>query len=83
MSILNAPEGILKMLIRKYDLFDVEVSEDWEKRKETCEGCPSQFSKAVGLIGVDLPVKACRECGCLIEAKVLIKLESCPLGKWQ
>jgi len=70
MSILNAPEGILKMLIRKYDLFDVEVSEDWEKRKETCEGCPSKR-------GI-----ACGECGCLIEAKVLIKLESCPLGKW-
>lgn len=70
MSIINAPEGILKMLIRKYDLFDVEVSEDWEKRKAICEGCPS------------LKLGICTECGCLSEAKILIKLESCPLDKW-
>jgi hypothetical protein len=70
MSILNAPEGILKMLIRKYELWEVEVSEDWEIRKEVCQSCPKKVSAM------------CGECGCLIEAKVLIKLESCPLGKW-
>ena len=71
MSMLNAPEGILKMLIRKYELWDVEVCEDWEKRKEVCETCPK---KIAGM---------CGECGCIIEAKVLIKLESCPINKWQ
>lgn len=28
------------------------------------------------------PTKQCRQCGCLVNLKVTIANESCPIGKW-
>lgn len=78
MSILNAPEGLIKLLVKKYDLFEVSISEDFGKRMAECSVCPSSFNKRVGQIGIP----TCRECLCVIEAKCLIAREKCPLGKW-
>lgn len=78
MSILNAPKGLIKLLVRKYELFDVSISEDFGKRMSTCSGCPSEVKE---MLGVSIP-PYCKECGCLIESKCLIKVEKCPVGKW-
>jgi protein-arginine kinase activator protein McsA len=42
-----------------------------KQRMEICKGCPS-------LNGV----YQCRECGCLVPAKVLVPSSVCPSGKW-
>lgn len=68
MSIMNAPEGLLKLLIKKYELFEIKVAKDWEERKRICEAC----TKSV----------LCPECGCIKEAKQLIEVETCPKGLW-
>jgi hypothetical protein len=81
MSILNAPEGLVKALIVKYDLFEVDICAEYAERKEICEGSDGE---GPGHSKCHKKTKAgfCGECGCLIEAKVLINTESCPLGKW-
>lgn len=69
MSIKNAASGILKMLVKKYNLWDVKLAEHWEERLEVCKACTNS--------------PFCPSCGCIIEAKVLEDEESCPEGKWK
>ena len=45
------------------------------KRRETCETCNSLTS----IFGV----KTCKECGCSIWAKSMIRDAECPLDKWE
>lgn len=78
MSILNAPEGLIKLLVRKYELFDVSISEDFGKRMSICSTCPSEVKE---LLGVNV-APFCKQCSCVIEAKCLIKVEKCPSGNW-
>jgi hypothetical protein len=42
-------------------------------RLDTCTSCESK-SKSM--------VPVCKECGCIIKLKALIKTEKCPLDKW-
>lgn len=41
-------------------------------RMTICKQCPSLQGK----------LNQCKECGCFMDAKVLIKTTKCPLGKW-
>ena len=45
-----------------------------EQRKQQCDICPSKQKTVVG--------DKCKECGCLLFAKRKLKLEKCPLNKW-
>ena len=40
-------------------------------RSESCESCGSRGGPL------------CRECGCVVSAKVRVASESCPLGRWE
>lgn len=61
---------------RPWDLFNKNlgrVSEDVaEKRFDICISCP----KLIKL------TSQCKECGCIMNAKVKLPNASCPLGKW-
>ena len=41
-------------------------------RDEKCRGCPRY----------EAAFEQCRECGCFIKLKTLLRTEKCPLGKW-
>ena len=45
----------------------------WSIRMDICKECDRYNSK----------VKSCKECGCFMPAKVLLKKSFCPLLKWK
>lgn len=68
MSILNAPEGLIKLLVKKYDLFEVSIAKDFGQRFAECQKCTESTF--------------CPGCGCVKEAKALIEREKCPKNLW-
>jgi len=65
--------GILKGavgLAKAHLGIDAADKETVESRQATCLGCDRfDFGK-------------CKECGCYLHAKVRIKSETCPIGRW-
>jgi hypothetical protein len=63
--------------VRPWDLLNpnkARASEQTEKeRLEICKKCPSYRKFA----------KQCKECGCIMPAKVKLADAFCPLGKWE
>lgn len=51
---------------------DISSSDLSAKRIKICEECPER----------DPTFSVCKQCGCLIPAKVRFSKSSCPLGKW-
>jgi hypothetical protein len=51
-----------------------EIKELAIKRFDICMECPSKTTF--------LKVDRCKECGCILLAKVIIPNVKCPLGKW-
>jgi hypothetical protein len=45
-------------------------------RAEICSGCESKIQ--IEIVDEDI----CKECGCILSAKTLVKNEKCPKGKW-
>lgn len=48
---------------------DLNIS---NKRFKICEECPELVKLT----------KTCKQCGCFMKAKTLLKAATCPLGKW-
>lgn len=59
-------------IIDTYNLLTTD--ENKEKRISICDECH--------LKTMQLGKKLCTECNCFINAKVMFKKTSCPLGKW-
>lgn len=68
MSILNAPEGLIKLLVKKHGLFQVKISDSFGPRFAACQVCTKS--------------SLCPVCGCIKEAKALIEVEKCPKNLW-
>lgn len=60
-----------RALLANLSGYDLIISiDDADKRKKHCEICPSNND------GI------CEECGCVVEAKVLVSIEECPRKFW-
>lgn len=46
----------------------------YEKRREICYSC-EQLTTMIG-------IKTCKECGCAIWSKTMVRGTKCPIGKW-
>jgi len=57
---------------KNLSLFTPEVKTQAVDRLKICQACPKLTPK----------LNRCKECGCLMPAKVFFKKASCPLGKW-
>lgn len=53
--------------------FELTPDEEYKKRLDICNNCPSLDQKA----------GRCTECGCFIKTKAKLKSDQCPLGKWE
>jgi hypothetical protein len=49
-----------------------KINEIAAERYSICQSC-DQFNSTF---------KSCKDCGCFMPAKVLLKFSKCPLGKW-
>lgn len=67
-SIVHGAAGLAKAALG----LDQATPEQIEQRQATCKGC--EFSGGV--------INRCSKCGCVIAAKVRLKGEHCPVGKW-
>lgn len=47
-----------------------------ENRKQICDSCEYKKEEFKTLIQI------CSKCGCVIEAKIRISSQSCPINKW-
>jgi hypothetical protein len=66
---INIIEGWSKYLLNEFKI--TEPSLRAVKRLEVCNACENRERDI------------CKECGCYIPAKTLVKNETCPKGKWQ
>lgn len=61
---------------RPWDFLDPNTpkvtEENAEERLTICEECP-EFIKIT---------KQCKQCGCIMPAKVKLLVSTCPIGKW-
>lgn len=73
----NTPVEINSKEVRPWDLLNPKKGRaddlTQEERLAICKKCPS-YRKFV---------KQCKECGCIMPAKVKLAEAFCPLGKWQ
>lgn len=53
--------------------FAFTSEEEYQKRMDTCQECPS----------LDKEAGRCKECGCFVRTKAKLKSDNCPLGKWE
>jgi len=51
---------------------DTDSADYAKQRLDVCRVCPRLFK----------PTMTCKECGCFMKIKTLIKTVSCPIGKW-
>ena len=68
-GIFRGAVGLSKWLLR-LDRPAARVATD---RLRVCRQCPERVSGVIG---------TCRLCGCVLRAKVTIRAEKCPAGKW-
>jgi hypothetical protein len=66
---INIIEGWSKYLLNEFKI--TEPSKLSIDRLDICNNCDSRSNDM------------CKECGCYIPAKTLVKNEHCPLNKWQ
>lgn len=70
----NATAASAKIIAEVSQGKNVFVSQEVENhRKQTCYNCPYYDSQQ----------KRCRQCGCLIHAKIRFITERCPLNYWE
>jgi hypothetical protein len=60
-------------ITKNLPLFSSEVKEIAKRRLSVCQTCPRLTPK----------INTCKECGCLMPAKVFFTKASCPIGKWK
>ena len=51
-----------------------DIKELAAARYEICKSCPRKTDL--------LKIEKCKECGCVLFLKVIVRNEECPLGKW-
>lgn len=73
---LNKAKNIVKGISNAVVGYTTDAS---SKRLETCKKCNDK--KIIASFGKK-NVYICKHCSCLIEAKVTIDNEKCPLNKW-
>jgi len=73
---LNKAKNIVKGISNAVVGYTTDTS---NKRLETCKKCNDK--KIIASFGKK-NVYICKHCSCLIEAKVTIDNEKCPLNKW-
>jgi hypothetical protein len=73
---LNKAKNIVKGISNAVIGYTTDTS---SKRLETCKKCNDK--KIIASFGKK-NVYICKHCSCLIEAKVTIDNEKCPLNKW-
>jgi sulfur relay (sulfurtransferase) DsrF/TusC family protein len=73
---LNKAKNIVKGISNAVVGYTTDTS---SKRLETCKKCNDK--KIIASFGKK-NVYICKHCSCLIEAKVTIDNEKCPLNKW-
>jgi len=62
-----------KWMLKNLSLSTPEVKEMAKTRLSICQSCPELTPK----------LNRCKQCGCLMSAKVFFKSSSCPLKKWE
>ena len=74
----NIIEGWCKHLLNHYGL--TEAPDFAKQRLEECNKCDKRTTNPFN--EEDKQKNFCGKCGCLIQAKVLVKNEFCPVFKW-
>lgn len=56
--------------------FEFAADKTVEMRKVVCYNCEELFDCKV------TKGKRCKQCGCFVDAKIQLNIETCPKGKW-
>lgn len=77
-TIVNGVIGMAKAVT------GIELPEhaEHEKRREICAACPSNVPNPLPVFADVQRLRACKECDCIVGAKIRVASEACPLGKW-